>query len=56
NNYVFLAMVLVIPLIEYAKISFDIIVEYLTRLKNYKLYYLNLRSTAKKFFKLIAVE
>ena len=49
-------MVLVIPLTEYAKISFDIVIEYLTRLKNYEPYCLNLRPIAKKFFKLTAVE
>ena len=49
-------MVLVILLTEYAKTSFNIIVEYLTRLKNYKLYCLNLRPVAKKFLKLIAAE
>ena len=56
NDHVFFAIVLVIPPTECAKISFNIIVEYLTCLKNYKLYYLNLRPTAKKFFKLTAVE
>ena len=49
-------MVLVILLTEYAKISFNIVIKYLTYLKNYKPYYLNLRPVAKKFFKLIAVE
>ena len=49
-------MVLVILLIKYAKISFNIIVEYLTHLKNYKPYYLNLRPAAKKFLKSTAAE
>ncbi|XTI84712.1 hypothetical protein V2W45_1232945, partial [Cenococcum geophilum] len=56
NNYVFLAVVLVIPLTEYTKTSFNIVMEYLTCLKNYEPYCLNLRPIAKKFFKLIAVE
>ncbi|OCK97556.1 uncharacterized protein K441DRAFT_546518, partial [Cenococcum geophilum 1.58] len=56
NNYVFLTVVLVIPLTEYTKISFNIVVEYLTCLKNYKPYRLNLRPIAKKFFKSTAVE
>ncbi|XTI84443.1 hypothetical protein V2W45_1225486, partial [Cenococcum geophilum] len=56
NDYVFFTIVLVIPLTEYTKISFNIIIEYLTRLKNYKPYCLNLRPIAKKFLKLIAVE
>ncbi|OCK91629.1 uncharacterized protein K441DRAFT_574113, partial [Cenococcum geophilum 1.58] len=56
NNHVFLTVVLVIPPTEYTKISFDIIVEYLICLKNYKPYRLNLRPAAKKFFKLTAAE
>ncbi|XTI82730.1 hypothetical protein V2W45_1224298, partial [Cenococcum geophilum] len=56
NDHVFLAMVLVIPLTECAKISFNIVVEYLTHFKNYELYRLNLRPIDKKFLKLIAAE
>ncbi|XTI86892.1 hypothetical protein V2W45_1238387, partial [Cenococcum geophilum] len=56
NDHVFLTVVLVIPLTKYAKISFNIVVEYLIRLKNYKPYRLNLRPIAKKFLKLTAAE
>jgi len=49
-------VVLVIPLTEYAKTSFDIVVEYLNCLENYKPYYLNLRPAAKKFLKSTVVE
>jgi len=56
NNHVFLAVVLVIPPTECAKTSFDIVVEYLTRLENYEPYRLNLRPAAKKFFESTAAE
>ena len=56
NDHVFFAVVLVILPTKYAKTSFDIVVEYLTCLKNYKPYCLNLRPVAKKFLKSTATE